>query len=345
MATPSPAPSSSRNGSPTPPLPKLDRSQYAAYASFLSDLHTESNEDLSWRLTRRWEKQPARGNDSEDDSLISDEEGEAERGSRGSREQSGPRRVDGPRFTPAYQGTSAALRKRRRKKDSQVPDDGRATSWPVGLASQGTPPSLEEVITSFASHYIRLHNLSLPSGATTADRELDDDNPLIPDDLVASTTVFLNETLVRLAGARPPKVRKKRSEMRPMDWVGVMDLASLDRNTRTEVRAANTRLQTMYGDDGPDILAHRLDLLQQLSQLRDPEPISTSLYASAIPKPPARQHLSKAEAEERAERRKAREEKRQAKEEEQEAKKQARLTRKEGKRQERRERDKLRKTQ
>nr|XP_031857432.1 uncharacterized protein CI109_007159 [Kwoniella shandongensis]KAA5524504.1 hypothetical protein CI109_007159 [Kwoniella shandongensis] len=310
---------------PPPPPSRLTRIDFAAYASYLDNIEVDSKRDLAKLLLQRRKKgRPANSdegrteisNDAGDEDQDDDDDDAEEEDDEAQRQRSGSslRRVDGPEFVPLYQDAvhSTAVRKRKRVRDSSsVADDN--TRWPLSPSELplSTIASLEEAIINFASAYIREHHLSLPSREHSM--TVEDDTPLLPPSLVQSTTRMLNQALVNIAGVRPAVVKKRRKAMMAIDGAGVLNIASMDPNTRLVVRTANDRLREIYRPLEPDVLTYRLNLLDGAKDFEGASPDSSSLYASVLPKQDraTRPHQSQAELERRAERRRLREEKRQ----------------------------------
>ncbi|ODN75097.1 hypothetical protein, variant [Cryptococcus amylolentus CBS 6039] len=246
------------------PPPPIQRSQFAAYASFLEHLQHEQQTDLSQQLAHRWE---------DEDIVLSDE---SDWESRLSREASGRPTVVGDEYVGARVGG-----KRKRQQGSGE------TRWPVGLTELPEPPSFSEAITSFATAYIRTQSLTLPN---LPDQDLS--NPLLPPNLIESSEQMVREVLTKLAGVRPARVSKARKDLETLGWGDVLEVAAMLPSARAEVRKANARLRTMYTQPGPDLLSHRLKCLSE----RPKRPSRSDIYTSVIPKadPTLRPHVSKA---------------------------------------------------
>ncbi|EAL22830.1 hypothetical protein CNBB0510 [Cryptococcus deneoformans B-3501A] len=284
--------------SPPPPLPPLKRSDYAAYSSFLYDLQAETQRDLSVRLSGQWDHPTA---DDEESIVLSDDSD-----LRGSPSRSTstvrPRLVEGSAYIPV----NPTLGKRKRRLES--PDDPE-TRWPraVDELELLSDTSLQGAITSFATSYIRKKGLVLPKLGKDGDidRQID---PILPGNLVSSTIVILNEILVNLAGVRPPNVQKKRKEMNALDWEGVLEVASMVPSLRPDIAAANFRLRDIYRNAGPDLLSHRMKIINDLKD-SNPGPSINDLYSTVLPgkNPLLRSHLSKTEQERRAVKRREKE--------------------------------------
>lgn len=205
------------SSSPPPSLSPLKRSDYAAYSSFLYDLQTETQRDLSVQLSG-W-AHPTAGD--EESIVLSDDSDLGE--SSGSRSTSTvrPRLVEGSAYIPANPTLS------KRKKRLETPGDPE-TCWPRAIEELEplSNSSLQDAITSFATSYIRKKHLVLPKLGEDEDEDRQID-PILPGNLVSSTVEMLDEVLVNLAGVRPPNVQKKRKEMNVLDWEGVLDVASM----------------------------------------------------------------------------------------------------------------------
>ncbi|TYJ54345.1 hypothetical protein B9479_005011 [Cryptococcus floricola] len=257
---------------PASPPPPLQRSQFAAYASFLEHLQHEQQTDISQQLAHRW---------ADEDIVLSDE---SDWESRLSREASGRPTVVGDEYVGARVGGKG---KRKRQQGSGE------TRWPVGLTELPEPPSFSEAITSFATAYIRTQSLTLPNLPAQ-----DLSNPLLPPNLIESSEQMVREVLTMLAGVRPARVAKARKDLGTLGWGDVLEVAAMLPSARAEATKANARLRTMYTQPGPDLLSHRLKCLSD----RPERPSRTDIYTSVIPRadPTLRPHVSKAELARRA---------------------------------------------
>ncbi|WVQ76560.1 hypothetical protein IAR50_006230 [Cryptococcus sp. DSM 104548] len=262
------------SASPSPP-PPLQRSQFAAYASFLEHLQHEQQTDLSKQLAHRWEGE-------DEDIVLSDESDWEGRVSRASTEASGRPTV----VADGYVGARAGGKRKRQQGSGE-------TRWPVGLTELPEPPSFSDAINSFATAYIRSHSLTLPNLP-----EQDPTNPLLPPNLVQSSEQLVREVLTKLAGVRPARVAKTRKDMGTLGWGDVLEVASMVPSARPEITKANARLRAMYAQPGPDLLSHRLNCLFNSSR----RPSRPDVYASVLPRtdPLLRPHVSKAELARRA---------------------------------------------
>ncbi|OWZ57158.1 hypothetical protein LQV05_003890 [Cryptococcus neoformans] len=280
------------SSSPPPPLPPLKRSDYAAYSSFLYDLQAETQRDLSVRLAGQWDHPTA---DDEESIVLSDDSDLRESARSRSTSTVRPRLVEGSAYIPA----NPTLGKRRRRLESS---DDRETCWPSAVDELDplSDTTLQDAITSFATSYIREKRLILPELGKDGDNDRQID-PILPGNLISSTIVILDEILVNLAGVRPPNVQKKRKEMNALDWEGVLDVASMIPSLRPDIAAANVRLRDMYRNAGPDLLSHRMKIINDLKN-SNPCPSINDLYSTVLPgkNPLLRSHLSKTEQERRA---------------------------------------------
>jgi hypothetical protein len=100
--------------------------------------------------------------------------------------------------------------------------------WPLQQTESHlvNPDSLEESILAFASAYIRQNNLVLPRRqesqlSATPDLGLEDLDEIIPDFLPGMMET-VDRLLDNLAVMRPAASRKKRAELRSMDWNSVL---------------------------------------------------------------------------------------------------------------------------
>ncbi|WVO14177.1 hypothetical protein L204_101808 [Cryptococcus depauperatus] len=263
--------------------PPLNRSQIAAYASFLDDLQTTTSQDLSQRLLYRFS--PDRY---ADDGLVLSDGSETER----------------ERSKAGYTRVSKSLGKRKRRR---ADGDAFGTRWPVTCAEIDKPSSLEETVISFAQSYIRQQGLDI---LNLEENENDLADPVLPCNLVPSTVEMINELLAKLAMVRLPGTSKKRKQMPPLDWEGVMGVAGMIPRLRWEVMSTNGRLQSIYPSSVANVLEHRLQILDTIKTMRTATvPLHKSLYAPVLsePNPLLRPHLSKTEISRRAEKRRLRE--------------------------------------
>jgi hypothetical protein len=109
-----------------------------------------------------------------------------------------------------------------------------SSQWPLhtsDLAKLHDPDALEESILAFASAYIRDNNLVLPrlAHAKGDDQslrgmvDLDETLPSLLPDIMSKVDRLLNN----LAVMRPPAVKKKRRDMKPMGWSAVLSAEML----------------------------------------------------------------------------------------------------------------------
>ncbi|KIR54116.1 hypothetical protein I315_03173 [Cryptococcus gattii Ru294] len=273
------------SSSPPPSLPPLKRSDYAAYSSFLYDLQAETQRDLSVQLSG-WGN-PTAGD--EESIVLSDDSDLGESSRSRSTSTVRPRLVEGSAYIPA----NPTLGKRKKRLETSGDPE---TCWPRAIEELEplSNSSLQDAITSFATSYIRKKHLVLPKLGEDEDEDRQID-PILPGNLVSSTIEMLDEVLVNLAGVRPPNVEKKRKEMNVLDWEGVLDVASMIPSLWPDIAAANIRLRDMYRDAGPNLLGHRMKIINDLKD-SNPCPSVNDLYSIVLPgkNPLLRSHLSKA---------------------------------------------------
>jgi hypothetical protein len=98
-----------------------------------------------------------------------------------------------------------------------------STRWPLIVADLPSPlPSLDEAIVLFASAYIRRARLVLPQQLVSEEASV------LPSDLATSTRLFINTSLVSLAGLRPVSNFRHTSEMKAMGWDTALSGLDLD---------------------------------------------------------------------------------------------------------------------
>lgn len=171
----------------SPPPRRISGRQYAAYAALLKNSHSGQSRTLGQKLGRRLSD---RGSSDDDDEEASEER-------------------------------SVISKATTRKRDAELSD-----LWPIqptDLPANG--PSLEETIRLFASAYVRSNRLSFVF-QKEADRPEEDEDPILPPDLVTSVTSAVNEMLVLLATARPAQTGKKRKTLGPIRAENVLGLAA-----------------------------------------------------------------------------------------------------------------------
>ncbi|KIR28726.1 hypothetical protein I309_02219 [Cryptococcus deuterogattii LA55] len=286
------------SSSPPPSLSPLKRSDYAAYSSFLYDLQAETQRDLSVQLSG-W-GHPTAGD--EESIVLSDDSDLGESSPSRSTSTVRPRLVEGSAYIPA----NPTLGKRKKRLESSGDPE---TCWPRAIEELEplSSSSLQDAITSFATSYIRKKHLVLPKLGDDEDEDRQID-PILPGNLVSSTVEMLDEVLVNLAGVRPPNVQKKRKEMNVLDWEGVLDVASMIPSLWPDIAAASIRLRDMYRNAGPNLLGHRMKIINDL-KASNPCPSINDLYSTVLPgkNPLLRSHLSKTEQERRVVKRREKE--------------------------------------
>ncbi|XAO22806.1 hypothetical protein I312_101580 [Cryptococcus bacillisporus CA1280] len=288
------------SSSPPPSLSPLKRSDYAAYSSFLYDLQAETQRDLSVQLSG-W-GHPTAGD--EESIVLSDDSDLGESSRSRSMSTVRPRLVEGSAYIPA----NPTLGKRKKRLESSGDPE---TCWPRAIEELEplSSSSLQDAITSFATSYIRKKHLVLPKlGEDEHEHEDRQIDPILPGNLVSSTVEMLDKVLVNLAGVRPPNVQKKRKEMNVLDWEGVLDVASMIPSLWPDIAAANIRLRDMYRNAGPNLLGHRMKIINDLKD-SNPCPSVNDLYSTVLrgKNPLLRSHLSKIEQERRAMKRREKE--------------------------------------
>nr|XP_018265518.1 uncharacterized protein I303_01884 [Kwoniella dejecticola CBS 10117]OBR87676.1 hypothetical protein I303_01884 [Kwoniella dejecticola CBS 10117] len=154
-------------------------------------------------------------------------------------------------------------RKRRKIEKSRSDIDRESMRWPISLTELDNYSSeiddLEESIKIFIGSYIRHNQLQHPysrsssnpasasTSASNADADADpntsevmvdetfdfgemDIEQNIPRNLVRNCTEMVRTVLVNLAILRPSDIGRKRKEMGPIDWVGVLGSASMQKD-------------------------------------------------------------------------------------------------------------------
>lgn len=115
--------------------------------------------------------------------------------------------------------------------DAEASISSRWPLRPTDLSKLHDPDGLEESILAFASAYIREHRLVLPRLAHSMDDdqldrnviELDEILPSLLPDMMSKVDKLLNN----LAVMRPPAVRTKRRDLKPMGWGAVLSAGML----------------------------------------------------------------------------------------------------------------------
>lgn len=170
----------------SPPPRRISERQYAAFAALLKSSHAAQSRTLGQQLGRPLNDSET----SEDDEDLSEDR-------------------------------SVAAKTTGGKRDAELSD-----LWPLqptDLPANG--PSLEEAIRLFAFAHVRANRLAFALRNEHEETEEDED-PVLPPDLVASVTSTVNEMLVFLATARPARTGKKRKALRPIHVENVLGVAA-----------------------------------------------------------------------------------------------------------------------
>ncbi|WWC67772.1 uncharacterized protein I206_101684 [Kwoniella pini CBS 10737] len=179
------------------------------------------------------------------------------------------KRIDGLNFKPFYQSeiiiNNNNLNKKKLKIEKSKNDENRESiRWPIPIFELNNYDSnifeLKEIIKNFINLYIRLNNLkhpyyNSPRKISRNSKEQESINQLIIDDdddddddddenleieidleednisknLIKSSLNLINNVLLNLAIIRPSDIGKKRRNMSPIDWIGVLGAASLEK--------------------------------------------------------------------------------------------------------------------
>ena len=192
----------------SPPLKKLRRSDYNAFASLVNNLKQERplkplNERLLARSVTPSRSRPATATADRDDTPLVE-------------------------LSPAFRDGHDVLFDAQTRVDHSLDD-----RWPLYGRQLGQGADFAETVGIVASKMVRLRRLVNPylqNRTRVVDDTLDEGDDVIvplPEDLVESTRMYLDKLLAGLAILRPPLTRPQRERLAPTGWKAVLETAGL----------------------------------------------------------------------------------------------------------------------